>query len=156
MQAGVEQGSQQSVDRRDTSRCPLEGDVLPELVDVFVTDRYDVVFIEGIGIALAILHLHQQGARQLERAEELLQLFEEAQFFQVLVNRLMLRILGRPIDHAHFAGRRGLCFRHSPQGEDCQRNNYPDRFHHARTQSSRHSTRQSAAVLLMSVSARSA
>ena len=25
MQAGVEQGSQQSVDRRDTSRCPLEG-----------------------------------------------------------------------------------------------------------------------------------
>ena len=45
MQAGVEQGTHQSVDRRDTSRCRFEGDGLPELVYIFITHYYHVVFI---------------------------------------------------------------------------------------------------------------
>ena len=45
MQVGVEQGTHQSVDRRDTSRCRFEGDGLPELVYIFITHHYHVVFI---------------------------------------------------------------------------------------------------------------
>ena len=51
-----------------------------QLLYIFVTNRYDVLFIEGIGITIASLHLHQQHARQSERREELLQLLEEAEF----------------------------------------------------------------------------
>jgi hypothetical protein len=107
MQAGVEQGAHEGVDRRDAGRRRFRGHGFPEVFYIFVTNRYDVVFIEGIGITVASFHLHQQRARQSERREKLLQLLEEADFLQLLVNRLMRRILGGHIAHAHPVGPRG-------------------------------------------------
>jgi hypothetical protein len=85
MQAGVEQGPHDSVDRRDAGRRRFRGHGLPELVDIFVTNRYDAVFIEGIGIAVTSLHLHQQCAGESEWCEELLQFFEETELLELLV-----------------------------------------------------------------------
>jgi hypothetical protein len=55
---------------------------LPE-VGVYIRNKlYFVVFIRGIGIIVASLHLHQQHARQPDRAEEFLQVLKEAKFLR--------------------------------------------------------------------------
>jgi hypothetical protein len=80
MQSGIDQRAHDGVDRRDPgSRC-FRGHGFPELLYIFVTNRNDVVFIEGIGIAVASLHLHEQRPRQSERSEKFLKLLEEADF----------------------------------------------------------------------------
>jgi len=66
MQAGVEQGANQSIDRRDAGPCFRLRHGPPELVDIFVANDNHVVFIGGIGIAVASLQPHQQLARQSE------------------------------------------------------------------------------------------
>ena len=66
-------------------------------------------------------------------AKEFLQFFEEAEFFQVLVNRLMRSILGRHIGHAYPAASRGrgLHCRHDLGYEDRPGDDqHQDRFQH--------------------------
>src|SRR5712692_10905499 len=97
VQGGVEQGADDRVDRRNAGRRRLRRHVLPQLVDIFVADRYCVLAIEGVGLAVTPCQRYFQRPGKSERAEEFLQLLERAALLQSLVYPLMGGILRKPI-----------------------------------------------------------
>jgi hypothetical protein len=53
VQGRIEKGADDRVDRGNTVRCRFRRHVLPQLVDIFIANRDDIVPVEGVGLSIA-------------------------------------------------------------------------------------------------------
>ncbi len=97
MQSGIEQGPNDGVYGRCVGPRRVGGRALPQLVEIFVANRYGVIFIGCVGVAVTPLQRHRQLARQAEWTEEFPQHLKRPLLLKALVDPPMDGVAGHRV-----------------------------------------------------------